>query len=322
MQYRHAKTAIVLAATLALAGSAWARTHDGRGTFGPAGEDRASRRANTDIVERLERLGNFSILLTALETAHLDEALAGEGPFTLFAPTDRAFAELLEQLDVTAPDLLANPDLANILLYHVAPGRLRAGELLASSTQPTLADGKSVLVVLERFQVLVSGAKVTRANVHASNGIIHVIDKVLLPPSEPTIIGSMVDVLRLDGRFSILLAALETTGLDDAVASPGPFTLFAPTDEAFGALLAQLGVTGDQLLANPDLSSILLYHVLGSRQGAIQLLVARTAPTLQGDDVDIRLGRGGLFVNDALVVNPNVNAPNGVIHTIDKVLLP
>ena len=170
--------------------------------------------------------------------------------------------------------------------------------------------------------MLVNRAQVARANVQASNGVIHVIDKVLLPPAEPTSINSIADVLQLDGRFSVLLAALAVTGLDDAVAGAGPFTLFAPTDGAFGTLLADLGITADQLLANPDLSSILLYHVLGSRQGAIQLLAARNVTTLQGDDLSVRLQRLGVYVNNSRVINPNVNAPNGVIHTIDKVLLP
>ena len=112
------------------------------------------------------------------------------------------------------------------------------------------------------------------------------------------------------------------TAVADAVAGAGPFTLFAPTDEAFGALLAELGATAEQLLARPDLSSILLYHVLGSRQGAIQLLRAHDSTTLQGDDLSVRLQNFGVYVNNSRVINPNVNAPNGVIHTIDKVLLP
>jgi len=319
---RFSKATIGLAALLVVAGSAWADRSDHRERSRWTEDHRASRPASADIAERLEGLGDFSILLTALQTAGLDQAVAEGGPFTLFAPTDQAFADLLAQLDITAPELLESPDLANILLYHVAPGSLRARTLVASSTQPTLADGDAVLVLREGFEVFVNGAKVTRANVRASNGIIHVIDKVLLPPAEPTIIGNMLDVLRLDGRFTVLLAALETTGLDDAVATGGPFTLFAPTDEAFAALLAQLGIDADQLLADPGLSNILLYHVLGSRERAIQLLVARTASTLQGDDVSVRLGREGLLVNDARVVNPNVNAPNGVIHVVDKVLLP
>jgi uncharacterized surface protein with fasciclin (FAS1) repeats len=277
---------------------------------------------NPNLVERLERLGNFSILLTALRTANLEEAVATGGPFTLFAPTDRAFFDLLAQLDVTAPELLANPDLAQILLYHVAPDDLRAGELIQSSTQATLNPGRPLLVVLEGRDVFVNRAKVLRANVPASNGLIHVIDKVLLPPADPVTLAGVADILALDGRFSVLLEALSRTGLDDALAGDGPFTVFAPTDEAFGRLLDELNVTAEELLDDPDLDQILLYHVLGRRAGAIQLLAGRTAQTLQGDDVAIRLGRGGVYINDARVVNPNVNAPNGIIHTIDKVLLP
>jgi transforming growth factor-beta-induced protein len=313
---------IALAAVLAVGTTAWA------GTFGPPPTSVVGTAAQTlsktspNIVDRLERLGNFTILLTALETASLKDTVATGGPFTLFAPTDQAFADLLDQLDITAPELLANPDLASILLYHVASGRLRAGQLLASSTQATLSDGKSVLAVLEGTDVLVNRAKVTRANVPASNGVIHVINSVLLPPSEPTSINSMLDVLQLDGRFSVLLTALEVTGLDDAVAGAGPFTLFAPTDAAFTTLLDDLGIGADQLLANPDLSSILLYHVLGNRQGAFKLLQTRKVTTLQGDDLMVRLRGLGVYVNDSRVINPNVNTPNGFIHTIDKVLLP
>ena len=313
---------IVLAAVLAIGTSVWAGTPDTRSKSLPENASQNRQQSSANIVNRLERLGNFTILLTALETANLKDAVATGGPFTLFAPTDQAFADLLAQLKITPPELLANPELASILLYHVVSGRERAGQLLSSSTQATLSDGKSVLVVLEGTDVLVNRAKVTRANVPASNGVIHVINKVLLPPAETTTINSIVDVLQLDGRFSVLLAALDVTGLDDAVAGAGPFTLFAPTDEAFGTLLAELGVTPEQLLANPNLSSILLYHVIGSRQGALQLLGAGNVTTLQGDDLSVRLQRFGVYVNDSRVINPNVKAPNGIIHTIDKVLLP
>jgi transforming growth factor-beta-induced protein len=287
-----------------------------------AADNRMSGNSSKNLVERLEKMGGFSILLTALDTAGLKETVATGGPFTLFAPTDEAFGALLAQLDVTAPELLENPELANILLYHVASGRVRAGELIRSSTQPTLSDEKSVLVVREESRVFVNRAMVTRANVSAGNGIIHVIDTVLLPPAELTIINSMLDVLRLDGRFSVLLAALEATGLDDVVATGGPFTLFAPTDEAFTVLLSQLGISADQLLQSPDLSDILLYHVLGESKRANQLVKARQSATVQGDDVKVRLRSMGVFINESRVINSNVNTPNGVIHAIDGVLLP
>lgn len=282
----------------------------------------AQRVANQDIVQRLERLGNFSVLLAALDAAQLKDTVASGGSFTLFAPTDQAFADLLAQLNVTPEQLLADPNLAKILLYHVASGALRSGALLRASTQPTLSDGQPVLVVLEGLRVKVNQANVTRANVAAKNGIIHVLDRVLLPPTEPVTIGSMLDVLALDGRFSTLLAALEVTGLDSALSGTDPLTLFAPTDEAFGELLAQLGIGAEELLNDPNLPNILLYHVVGGRNGALELLVKRTVDTLQGDPVTLRLRPGGLFVNDSKLINPNVNAPNGFIHTIDKVLLP
>lgn len=314
----------VLAIVLTIGTVAWAGpfVSTARGVTDNRASEAQARSASPNLVERLERLGEFSILLSALRAAELEEAVAAGGPFTLFAPTDDAFADLLEQLNVTAPELLANPDLASILLYHVAPGRLRALELLKTSTQPTLYDGRSVLVALEGRNVFVNRSRVSRANVSAGNGVIHVVDKVLLPPSEPVRIDNLLDVLQLDGRFTVLLEALSRTGLDDAVAGAGPFTLFAPTDEAFGGLLAELNLTAEQLLADPNLADILLYHVLGRRAGAVQLLAWRSARTLQGGDLSFRPTPNGLYVNDSRVISPNINAPNGVIHVIDRVILP
>jgi transforming growth factor-beta-induced protein len=317
-------TKLAVVATMLIAGGhAWAGSLDSRSQLGSTNAPGTPiSYSNNNIVKKLEKMGNFSILLTALETANLKGAVSTGGPFTLFAPTDAAFADLLSRLNITAPELLANPDLAKILLYHVASGNRSAAQLLKSSTQPTLSDGRSVLVVLEGTSVLVNRAKVTRANVPGGNGTIHVIDKVLLPPAEPVSIDNLLDVLALDGRFSILLTALELTGLDDAVAAPGPFTLFAPTDDAFARLLADLNITADQLLANPDLSKILLYHVLGRRAGAIQLLASGRATTLEGSNLSVRLRRDGVYIDDSRVINPNINTPNGVIHTLDKVLIP
>jgi len=163
---------------------------------------------------------------------------------------------------------------------------------------------------------------VIRANVRAANGLIHVIDGVLLPPEDAGAIENMVDVLRLDGRFGTLLAALEQTGLDEALSDGTVLTLFAPTDDAFAALLAELGITAGELLANPDLSSILLYHVVAGENGALQLLLDGGATTLQTGDVMVTFQQGGIFVNQARILNFNVNAPNGLIHVIDGVLLP
>jgi uncharacterized surface protein with fasciclin (FAS1) repeats len=274
-----------------------------------------------NIAEKLDERGNFTILLTALETAGLAETIANDGPFTVFAPTDEAFLALLDQLGITAEELLASPDLTNILLYHVVSGRERAGELVRDSIAPTLYDNRPVLVTFEDFSAKVNRSTIIDRNVRATNGIIQVIDAVLLPP-EIESVDNIVDVLRLDGRFSVLITALETTGLDAALSGNDELTLFAPTDEAFVALLDALGITAEQLLANPDLPSILLYHVVPGSQRALPLLLQRRIDTLQGDPVFIGLSGSGIKVNDANVINPNINAPNGVVHTIDGVLLP
>lgn len=277
---------------------------------------------NQNLAERLTNLGEFNILLTALEEADLAETVATAEALTVMAPTDAAFGDLLEQLDATPEDLLGNPDLANILLYHVIGGKQTAGRLLFNTTVESLNDGQPLFFRVENRTVFVNDARVKRANLRASNGIIHVIDSVLLPPTETVAINSLVDILALDGRFGTLIAAASEAGLVGALTGEDELTVFAPTDEAFADLLATLGVSAEQLLANPDLASILLYHVVPGSQRAFPLLLQRDVETLNGEDVFVRISGGGVQVNDANVISPNLAAPNGVIHVIDKVLLP
>lgn len=270
-----------------------------------------------DLVETLERAGQFETLLALLDAAGLTGTVAEGGPFTIFAPTDAAFAKLPQE---TVDFLLANPDaLTEVLLYHVVDGRQTIRTLLRSSTAETLL-GQPVLVTVSHRRILVNDSQVVRRDIQAANGVIHAIDTVLTPPEEPTEITSLLDVLRLDGRFGTMLAALEATGLDAALAGPGPLTLFAPTDEAFAALGEE---TIAALLADPAaLSEILLYHVAEGRLDALQLLIRRHVPTLQGDTVQVRIRRGAVRIDDARVLTFNVKAPNGIFHAIDGVLLP
>jgi transforming growth factor-beta-induced protein len=279
-----------------------------------------ARRAfpQNDLVETLERAGGFTTLLALLDATELTATVAGGGPFTIFAPTDDAFAKLPQE---TVDFLLANPDvLTEVLLYHVVDGRRSIGSLLRANTAETLL-GEPVLVTFQHRGIFVNQSRVVRREIRAQNGIVHAIDTVLTPPEEPIEISSIVDVLRLDGRFGTLLTALEATGLDAALAGPGPLTLFAPTDDAFAALGEE---TIQALLADPAaLTDILLYHVVDRELDALWLLIRRHVKTLQGDTVEVRFRRGGgLFVDDAKLLSPNVDAPNGVIHVIDGVLLP
>lgn len=286
--------------------------------FDDRGDRWNDRRAS--LVKKLETKGDYTILLTALETAGLTETVREADALTILAPTDRAFVDLLDDLDVTAEELLALPNLADILLYHVLPGKVRRGELAFETVQTTV-NGAPVLALLEGFTLTVGGAEVEQT-FGARNGVIHSIDAVLLPPEGDVEIGDVVDLLAFDGRFTTLLAALDTAGLTQTVRDAEALTVFAPTDDAFADLLDALGVTPAELLANPDLAAILTYHVVPGERRALSLLIERNVETLQGSDVFVSIGRGGISINDSGVINPNVKAPNGIVHTIDAVLLP
>ncbi|NBI30228.1 fasciclin domain-containing protein [Chengkuizengella sp. YPA3-1-1] len=131
-----------------------------------------------DIVDIAVEAGDFNTLAAALEKAGLVETLKEKGPFTVFAPTDEAFEKLLDELDISAEELLAREDLKKILLYHVVPGKVMSGDLKDGMKVKTLAN-KKVEISLDPIQV--NNANVVKADIEASNGVIHVIDEVLLP---------------------------------------------------------------------------------------------------------------------------------------------
>ena len=211
--------------------------------------------------------------------------------------------------------------MTNILLYHVIDGRASTYVLERKRTPETLF-GEEVILKRIDDALFVNDSQIVDANNRAKNGIYHAIDAVLLPPTEPVEIDSIVDVLELDGRFGVLLAALGATGLDEAVAT-GELTLFAPTDDAFQPLI-EAGVI-DQLLQEPGLgtlTNILLYHAVDGRRSALKLLLNGSTTTLQGTEVETKYSKRSLFINDARVISANGHAPNGVIHIIDAVLIP
>ena len=274
-----------------------------------------------NLVEELQNDGRFGVLLAALEATGLDEAVA-DGRFTIFAPTNDAFRPLID--DGTVDALLAEPGLTtltNILLYHVIDGRASTYVLERKRTPETLF-GEEVILKRTADSLFVNDSQIIDANNRAKNGIYHAIDAVLLPPEEAIEVDSIVDVLELDGRFSVLLAALAATGLDEAVAS-GNLTLFAPTDDAFQPLI-EAGVI-EQLLNEPGLgtlTNVLLYHAVEGRNSALKLLLNGSTTTLQGTEVETKYRKRSLLINDARIISANGHAPNGVIHIIDAVLLP
>jgi len=153
----------------------------------------------SDIVTTAVGTGSHGILAAALTKANLVETLKGDGPFTVFAPTDAAFAAALSELGITQEQLLARADLADILKYHVASGKVMSTALKNDQSVPTL-QGASVKVAISEGAVSISGAKVSTADVECSNGVIHVIDKVLLPPAKTAVDGS--NTTAVDGAWS------------------------------------------------------------------------------------------------------------------------
>merc|ERR1711988_973784 len=180
-----------------------------------------------------------------------------------FAPTDAAFTALLEKLGVTKEALLERADLAKILQYHVISGKVLSSDLAATQDVTTLT-GDPLTVAKDGRTVTAGPATVIGADVECSNGVIHVIDAVLLPPEAPAPL-SIVDTAIGNGNFTVLVEALQKAGLVDALSGSGPFTVFAPTDAAFTALLEKFHATKEALLERADLAKILQYHVISGK---------------------------------------------------------
>jgi transforming growth factor-beta-induced protein len=269
-----------------------------------------------DIVDIAVEDGRFTTLVAAVQAAGLVDALKGEGPLTVFAPTDDAFAALPEG---TVEALLADiPTLTNILLYHVVDGKVMAADVVELSNALTL-NGQYLDIAVEDGKVMIDNAQVIITDIEASNGVIHVIDAVILPETR-----DIVDIAVEDGRFTTLVAAVQAAGLVDTLKGEGPFTVFAPTDDAFAALPAG---TVETLLADiPTLTNILLYHVVPGKVMAADVvgLDGQSAETaLTGQSINIKVDMGNVYLNeDVKVIITDIEASNGVIHVIDAVLLP
>jgi uncharacterized surface protein with fasciclin (FAS1) repeats len=272
----------------------------------------------TTVVDVIVNSPDHETLETAVIAAELDDDLSGDGPFTVFAPTDAAFDALpAGALD----DLLADPTgaLAEVLLYHVAAGNVMSGDLSDGQMIETLL-GPDVTVTIDGGgNVMINNAMVTVADIPADNGVVHVIDAVLLPPALPA---TVVDIIVDSEDHNTLETAVIAAELDDDLSAEGPFTVFAPTDAAFDALPA--GAL-DDLLADPTgaLADVLLYHVAAGNVMSTDLSDGQMITTLFGADVEVSIDMGGvIMINDAIVTVADIEAENGVVHVIDAVLLP
>nr|NIP81544.1 fasciclin domain-containing protein [Gemmatimonadota bacterium]NIQ56967.1 fasciclin domain-containing protein [Gemmatimonadota bacterium]NIU77138.1 fasciclin domain-containing protein [Gammaproteobacteria bacterium]NIX46459.1 fasciclin domain-containing protein [Gemmatimonadota bacterium]NIY10774.1 fasciclin domain-containing protein [Gemmatimonadota bacterium] len=264
-----------------------------------------------DLVERARVTPDLSTLVAAVVEAELGETLGGEGPFTVFAPVNAAFAAL-------DPDalgrLLADENralLRKVLTYHVVPGRVLSTDLVDDAEVGTV-EGSPLRIDLDGGAT-VNGVDIVATDIEVENGVIHLIDGVLLQHLD------VVDVAILNG-FDALVGAVRAAGLEPALRDPtASLTVFAPTDAAFDAI-------GPVPTDPGTLTPILTYHVVGSEAYAADLSDGQVLTTLQSGTLTVLIDGGTVTLdgarNTAEVAATDVPASNGVIHVIDTVLLP
>lgn len=299
-----------------------------------------------DLVDVASSNPDFSVLVEAVVKTELVETLQSEGPFTVFAPTNEAFVALLDALGSnynSLDDFDTEGEIAllkNILLYHVIPSQVNAADLAAGDVGTAFTDNNiSVIASGDTFVVgdaSTTDAGITATDVGANNGVIHVIDKVLLPQAAIDFVGSLQDIVGIasgDDNFSLLVDAVVKTDLVETLQSEGPFTVFAPTNDAFVALLNVMGDNYNSL-ADFDtegeielLKNILLYHVIPAQVKSMDLAVGDVGTAFTDNSISVIMSGETFVIGDASEVDANLStidleATNGVVHVIDKVLLP
>lgn len=282
-----------------------------------AGIAQADHHKPKNIVDTAKAAGNFETLLTAAKAAGLADTLAHGGPFTVFAPTDDAFAKLPKG---TIPALLKNKDkLKAILTFHVVPGTVMAKDVTGLKSANTVLGQSAPVDTTDGVKI--ANAKVTKTNIKASNGVIHVIDSVMMPKN-------VVEIAAGNNTFSTLVAAVKAAGLVETLAGDGPFTILAPTNAAFAALPDG---TVESLLKPENknkLTAVLTYHVIPGRYNAADMIALSEALTVQSGTVEIDVARNKdgsvrrVNVDNAKVIQTDIAALNGVIHIVDEVLMP
>ena len=287
---------------------------------------------NNTIVDIAVNDGRFTTLVAAVTATGLVDALSG-GEWTVFAPTDDAFAKLGLSADNIASSF-STAELTDILLYHVLDAEVNSDKALTMLGDVTMYNGqKAGLKFVDGSIYINDDVKVIIPDVGASNGVIHAVDTVILGPwpkmmdeslpveAVPVGGNTIVDIAVNDGRFTTLVAAVSATGLVDAL-SGGEWTVFAPADDAF----AKLGLNADNIASSfstAELTDILLYHVLGAEVNSDKALTLQGDVTMyNGKKVGLKFFDGSIYINDGVkVIIPDVDASNGVIHAVDTVIL-
>ena len=312
----------------------------GSGSFAGMAKDPAATAASNNPV--------LSTVVSAVKAAGLVDTLNGPGPFTIFAPSNDAFAKIDK---ATIDKLMADPkgDLTKILTYHVVPGKLSADDLVKAGTEKTV-NGAEVKITKSGDTIKVNDSSVVCGNIETANATVFIVDSVLMPPtsgasagatSYPANFGSACSAVPASGSgsfegmakdpaataasnnpvLSTVVSAVKAAGLVDTLNGPGPFTIFAPSNDAFAKIDPN---TLKTLLADPkgDLTKILTYHVVPGKLSADDLVKAGTEKTVEGGSVKITADGDTIKVNDATVVCGNVETANATVFIIDSVLMP
>ena len=281
---------------------------------GGCGGEAKMKAASGDIVDTAVKAGSFNTLVKAVQAAGLVETLKGEGPFTVFAPTDAAFAAIpADTLNALLGDKEA---LTNVLTYHVVAGKVPASKATKLSWAD-MVNGQAARITMKDGAAFIDNAKIIKTDIKTSNGIIHVIDAVILPRKD------IVDTAVSAGSFKTLVTAVKAADLVETLKGKGPYTVFAPADSAFAKLPE--GTIDGLLKDKRALQGVLTYHVIPGRVLAEDLPAGKRmmVETANGAALTIEKNdKGEVMVDGAKVIKPNVIAGNGIIHVIDSVVLP
>lgn len=300
-------------------------------------DDEPAPTVSNTITDKVVADPSFSTLEAAVVKAGLAETLKGTGPFTVFAPDNAAFTAS----GITSIDGISAEDLKKILLYHTLASKVMAGDIATASNTKVLtanSPADSIFVTKNANGVFVNGIKVTAADIAADNGVIHKLEKVLMPASG-NVVETAIATSGGDNALDSLVVAVvradaANPGLINLLSS-GTLTVFAPTNKAFRDLLTALSLTNISQIPIATLTAVLQYHVVAGRafssdltNGALPMFangsttVSLTGPTIKGNNGVLNLSVGGSTDNTSNIIATNILCRNGVVHVIDKVLLP
>jgi uncharacterized surface protein with fasciclin (FAS1) repeats len=289
-----------------------------------------------NIVQTAVAAGKFKTLVALVKKAGLAGTLSAPGSLTVFAPTDQAFANLKKSNPALYEKVATDKKLLrSVLTYHVVGKKIPAAAATAAAKKGLkvkTVEGEPIALSFKGGKIALNGtSRVVIADVKASNGVVHAIDAVLVPPSltqAPAPTESILQIASANPSFSTLVSLVQKAGLVPALSGTGPFTVFAPTDEAFAKLAKAAPSTFDAVLADPALlAKVLTYHVVaGDIKSAQAIAVAQqngTVKALESEPIALSLKDGKLTLNgSATVVTADIPATNGVIHVIDTVIVP